>query len=483
MCSSTEAFERASFKELSPFECTASTCNLSPLDRVPDPKKCVKKYRRNAAGGGVKSNYTLDDPEWKRSLTDLLLSTDYLLGTIFARQQSDGMREKESLLKTVNFIDDRLRAIQVDLTTLLGRTIAVEFEKSTLDKVREMQIKIIRYYLLARHLLSDIGAQKYEWKFSDTALTTAITCLLSTYANPCREKNGNNYLDEVLCYASLLHIAAILNKNELTLPQMSSMGKRCGLPLDDGEGFSAILGLHRKYVVNYCHKFSDCYKMFPKYTFAFKLAIAVESGDFLWVLKHLHPNDDKEVIDETEKWMILSRCCIAQAMPIVRMELLRRYNKCFGKQERVKDDELARLLRISPHAAIDFCKSIGLPTGSTIDGGHGHPDCVIMKASPISITTENISKLQNPGRSLDRFVFGERNWLHCHVVAKDVPDPYKGLSSLQRAMLKLNIQEDPNEIKIDDDDDDDGHSSNDNTRMDEDGVVIFPERIFHTLIG
>jgi len=340
MCSSDEASERAYFKELSPFECTQSTYKLNPKDRLPDPMKCVKKYRRNAAGGGVESKTNSSQSDKKRSLFDLLVSTDYLLGTIFARQQNDGMQEKELLVKTVNFVDDRLRAIQVDLTSLSGSM--SETDVYSLDIVREMQLKIIRYHILTRHLLSGLDAKdRYEWKFVDTALTTAMTCFLETYRNQKWNKVQSNILDEVLSYVSLLHVAAVVKRNELALAHTYTMGPRCGIALEDGEGFSAILGLFRKYVINSSDRLKVCGDLYPKYTLALKIAVCIDTGDFFSALKYLNPRKQSAVISEEDRWMILSRCCMAQAIPIIRMGLVRRYNKSFGKQETVSSEDVS----------------------------------------------------------------------------------------------------------------------------------------------
>lgn len=340
MCSSDEAFERASFKELSPFECTPMTYKLSPKDRVPDPMKCVKKYRRNAAGGGVESKNNPCKNDWKRSLHDLLLSTDYLLGTIFARQQNDSMQEKESLVKTVNFVDDRLRAIQVDLTTLMGSM--SEVDGCNLGMVREIQMKIIRYHILTRYLLSSLDTNnKYEWKFADTALTTAITCFLATFHNKKRNEEEDNILDEVLSYASLLHIAAIVKRNELALPQTSITGQRCGIALENGEGFSAILGLYRKYTIKSYDGLKCCGELYPKYALALKIAVCIDTGNYLSALNYLNPKKQGALISEEERWRILSKCCMAQAIPMIRMGLVRRYNKSFGKQEIVRGEDVS----------------------------------------------------------------------------------------------------------------------------------------------
>ena len=337
MCSSYEASERITFKELSPFECTQSTYKEHPRDRIPDPMKCIKKYRRSAAGGGVQPQYKEDGTEWKRSLDDLEISVDYLL-TIYANQQSDGMQEKISLVKTVNFVDDRLRAIQVDLTTLLGNM--GDLDAESLNLVRRIQVRLVRYNLLTQHLLSSLGADKFEWKFATTALTTAISSFFATYHGHNTDTGETSNLDEVMCYAALLHIAMTLKNNEVALPQTSSTGQGCGLATDGGDGMSAILGLYRKHVQKTTHSFNN--GSFPKYEWALKVGGATETGDLFTALKLLAPKPgDLEEIDDEGRWKICSRCCIAQAVPLIRIGLMRRYNKSFGKGEQVKDDNVS----------------------------------------------------------------------------------------------------------------------------------------------
>ncbi len=176
-----------------------------------------------------------------------------------------------------------------------------------------------------------------------------------------------------------------------------------------------------------------------------------------------------------------------------------------------------------------------------------------MKAAPISITAQEcIDKMTNPGRTEDWFIFGSESWYakvvvdatqeatgvgahHHHdddddddlqdgrssmrdkkkMTKKTKPnaspnknsnatDPMAGMSSLQRAMMKLKVQnhrDDPNEIELDDKDDEheddngggDGYdynninadedgAKNEKTVMDEDGVVLFPKQIILGLI-
>lgn len=472
MCSEKEASDRITFKELSVFECTSSTYTAHPRDRIPDPLKCVKKYRRNAAGGGVQPDLNIDGSVYKRSLDDLRITVDYLLGKIYVSQQSDGMREKESLLTTVNFIDDRIRAIQVDLTTLLGSM--GELDALTLDTVRRMQVKLIRYNLLTQHLLSNNNADKYEWKFAHTAMTTCISSYFSTYHGHNGEKGEKEHLDEVMCYASLLHIASVLKNNETAVAPTSSTGQRCGLAVDGGSGMSAILSLYKKYVICKEGKKSiDSDPEFPKYQWALDIAASIENGDLLSALRLICQsnevaNDDS--FDNDGRFYMLSRCCLAQAIPLLRIGLMRRYNKSFGKQEKVKGTDIASLLSFtSSEDAILFGQQIGLPISD--DGGS-----VIMKAAPISIDNENTKYITNPGRSMDNFIFGKRSWLSLESPKPKKKDPYEGMSSLQRAMMQMKIENDPNEIDIDEDDEN-GEGSDMQSRIDQEGVLIFPSKI------
>jgi len=204
-----------------------------------------------------------------RSLDQLELTVDYLLGCVFADQMppplSDAemgsssaantananamdvgnvdpneisiwddtpvktkpgqrsMQQKQqhtpfSLSDTVAFIDDRLRAVQKDLVTLLGNLsseTSLDTDSSSSSSntrwgnpsssdsgssqsiankqqrlkhlqrkhtVREMQAKMIRYNILASYLLGDVPSSKYQVKFGARALRTSLTCYLDLSA-------------------------------------------------------------------------------------------------------------------------------------------------------------------------------------------------------------------------------------------------------------------------------------------------------------
>jgi hypothetical protein len=402
-----EAADRRRFKELSLLECTDSSRTAHPKDRIPDPNRCVKKYRRSAAGGGVDDN----GKKGKRSLDDLEVTVDYLLGIIFSTQTStpsssssstssskdnnNNNNFRVSLLQAVIFVDDRIRAIQVDLTTLMGEP-TTDMNK-IIHKVRNIQTKILRYHLLSQHLLSNLSSKQYEWKFGHKALTTAITSFLATWNKQnsynqkqkeqhqdevqndiSNDENSIAQLDEIMSYTTLLHIASILNSREASIqPYISTMTQQhkwCGLTCEDGQGMAAVLGLYRKYcpVQNQKRKeiFSNNHhnndndnrntkggdnitsSSFPKYFWALKIASDVENGNYLSIIRllaasssyqkqELKERKQKDLLNDETRWNIMTRCCMAQVMPVIRIGLLRLYNKSFMKQEKVRDDDVS----------------------------------------------------------------------------------------------------------------------------------------------
>ncbi len=347
MCSNTEALDRTSFKELSPFECTASTYKNHPRDRIADPMKCVKKYRRSAAGGGV----MVYENETARSLEDLDLTVSYLTGQVYAHQQSCDEMDRVSLVKTVNFVDDRLRAIQVDITTFMGSITSgsssmTEKNLDPWNTVRNIQSRLIRYNLLSQYMLSDLDFKTFEWKFAHTALTTAVSSYFATFQTDLGHVHVDiQELDEVMSYAALLHIATVVKKRENAVsPTYSSNGQRCGIALDDGEGMSAVLGLYRRYVEEGIQYRTSSY---PKYQHVLKIASAIETGNYILALRLLRPKDDIDTkcnfdsMDNEARWRMMMRCCLAQAVPLIRIGLIRQYNKGFMKQEKVKDSDVS----------------------------------------------------------------------------------------------------------------------------------------------
>jgi len=386
MCSQSEALDRQTHMELSPFECyrssllgstakisivsknendssndgttafsspqcstkfvnnnnnsaaatTAATRRLRPKYHA---QYVVKKYRRSAAGGGTLSDISEGNI---RSLEQLNGTVDYLIEDVFVwqmpppppviattcttttddassatwsagrRRSGDGDDDPNeisiweendddddddqlqpqqhtpfSLSDTVAFIDDRLRAVQKDLVTLLGNleqdnyhvgsnsnnnSIAskrLHLKQLQLKQtVRKMQSKMVRYNILTSYLLSDVPPSKYEIKFGARALRTSLTSYLNLSSTLDDEYNDIANLataarqqsqykkeyqtkDEIMAYMALLHSSAVLRSEEQALPPSSSSGEiTSSLMEESGSGWGALLSTFCKHVIS-----------------------------------------------------------------------------------------------------------------------------------------------------------------------------------------------------------------------------------------
>ena len=233
-----------------------------------DSRYVVKKYRRSAAGGGTTStgsssssdDYIVTTTTTNRTIDQLSYTVDYLLDIIFVNQYPPPYKSSSksstdddtndalspmSLCNVVSFIDDRLRAVQKELVTLLGTTTSSSSSSSssrwarTIDAkqkqqrgevvvdegrrrkmaklrrtVRHMQVKMIRYGLISTYLLSEVpttttisslerreksqqknsissSSSSYEYTFSIRALRAALTTYMSLCT--CIHDDHNRY--------------------------------------------------------------------------------------------------------------------------------------------------------------------------------------------------------------------------------------------------------------------------------------------------
>lgn len=246
MCTRNEAIDRSNCHELHPLEychsrysyttttkeSTTSSSNSNNSRRFRptyDSRYIVKKYRRSAAGGGTTSTSSSSSDDYivtttsssssssttTRTIDQLSYTVDYLLDIIFVNQypppytsssksssdDTTNALSPMSFSNVVSFIDDRLRAVQKELVTLLGTTTSSSSSSTpsssqlistssssssssrwsrTIDAkqkqqrgeavdegrrqkmaklrrtVRHMQVKMIRYGLISTYLLSEV---------------------------------------------------------------------------------------------------------------------------------------------------------------------------------------------------------------------------------------------------------------------------------------------------------------------------------------
>ena len=399
--------------ELSEFESTAETYALGPRHRVADARLCIKKYRRSAAGGGV-SSASSAARGGARSIDVLSTTIDHLLGTVLSMQRVHprDIMEPRSLAATVSFVDDRIRAVQVDLTTSLLDSKRTD---ACWAKIRTLQAKLVRYGILVSYLLSDLPSTKYEAKFGRTALRTAIDSYFAaweatfggnfsgTVYSSGPSENDLAERDEMLSYEALMHVSEGLRKGEAALPTYASGGAEggCGAVLASYLGRGGT-GSEPPALTN--EELSGVTGMkngMSKWSIALELAAAADQGNLIHIFRLLVDVSSSATSLHEQRWKVLARCCAVPALNVIRIGLVRRYNKSFGKLEKIPGTDLARLLCLpSAELAVQFCSNIGLPTE---DGK------VIMKAAPISITDKGvIHRMTNPGRSEDEFVFGSQ---------------------------------------------------------------------------
>ena len=421
--------------ELSEFESTADTYALGPRHRVADPRLVVKKYRRSAAGGGV-SSASSAARGGARPIDVLMATVDHLLGTVLATQRvhPKNVMEPRSLAATVSFVDDRIRAVQVDLTTSLLDSTRTD---KCWAKIRTLQAKLVRYGILVSYLLSDLPSTKYEAKFGRTALRTAIDSYFAAWdasfgsgssRGVCATKPTDKELaerDEMLSYEALMHVSEGLRKVETALPTYEAADGAEG-------GCGAVLAsyLGRGGTSAEVPALTDD-PVESKWTTALEVAAAADQGNLIHIFRLLVDTSHTVSAIYEHRWKVLARCCVVPAINVIRIGLVRRYNKSFGKLEKIPGEDLARLLCLpSAESAVRVCSDIGLPTE---DGK------VTMKAAPISITDKGaIKRMTNPGRAEDEFVFGRQILEQFSGVKKSLPaEPSDKPSSLALATSSM----------------------------------------------
>jgi hypothetical protein len=343
MCSSLEGEDRQDHLEVSELEATPETYNKPHRQRLADPRRCVQKYRRSAAGGGSSQERYANIPP--RSVVDLHATLCYLLGTLFSTQSpsnhdhdttSEVRRPPYALASVCNFVDDRVRAIQVEYVTHYMSDMLAVFRKqqrSALQRARyeksltlciDMQLKCIRYHILSQYLLR--GAPKanehgkFECKFNVSALRTAMTHGMDLLKSFCKHqqrqqqelslKDDNDKqkaakfldsqqyhiqcLDEIMSYAALMHLCGVImtdGRSASEVVQDSSFSSVIPwLVLESGSGLVALEAMWRdvEALTKATTTSSSIRRVnFPRWKWTLKVAAAYDAGNYAQVLRLL----------------------------------------------------------------------------------------------------------------------------------------------------------------------------------------------------
>ncbi|GAX09305.1 hypothetical protein FisN_32Hh001 [Fistulifera solaris] len=263
---------------------------------VIDPCLAVSKYRRSAAG--MTERYP------PRTMEQLIVTVQYLQQLLIEATPTSPDGVPVSYLSVVEFVQDRFRAVQVDLTR-------------SMQASKRIQLSIIRSQILILYLMADVP--EYSTKLGTDALKAALSNYWQDTNDPTEIQR--DWDDEVLAYTLLLHVC-------------------CEEPF-------SFLELYRKL---YRGK-GELLK------WSLRLAGEWAQGNWFIVLKLLREGSSHATFSA------LARCCLARQLSHVRWNALKMYNVTWGKAEAVPLDDVARLLM--KEDAATFCQACGLSLTDT----------------------------------------------------------------------------------------------------------------------
>lgn len=265
-----------------------------------DPSLAVSKYRRSAAG--VTDRYP------PRAMDQLIATVQYLQDLLIQAPplSPDGVTVIETYLSVVEFVQDRFRAVQVDLTR-------------SQQASKQIQLSIIRTQILILYLMADVP--EYSTKLGKDALKAA----LSNYwmdTNNTTEMH-QDWDDEVLSYTLILQVCC-----------------------EEHVSF-----------LEHCRKYPP--KQGKLLNWSLRIAGEWAQGNWYIVLRTLQQGSCNV------EFSILARCCLAAHLNYVRRKALEMYNVTWGKAEAVAVDDLKRLL--FTENVTSFCQACGLPLNDRRD--------------------------------------------------------------------------------------------------------------------
>ena len=351
----------------------------------------VQKYRRSVAATGASS---ASQQFRRRTLSDLEITVQYLIFSIFCRLaplachcQSSSTSNSFTVYDVVEFVHDRLRAVQVDLTS--NRYL------SGSPRVISMLARMIRYYFLAGYLLQ--GNKKFDMKLHSQQVEAClslfqlnlsnfdITRLLfskkkynndDAYSNDLTTMCVINTIDEILCYSLFFSQLEQLKNDKSCSHQIKNVT----------ELISTIMGTS--------FKNNGFLSLFTRVKFSIDLIAAIQNDlDYDRYFKLLSTRDD-----DNNRWKVISRAIMVRSSNMVRTRALKILNKSLMKGEKIAKHEVARIIYLKDSTrAIDLCKNMKF----TFDENDGEDYSVVFKVGPVDeSTTIEEGKLRD-----DDFVF------------------------------------------------------------------------------
>lgn len=305
MCSERECRERLETKEISLFEKT---------NNAMDPCKMVAKYRRSAAGMEHREPRTCEQLEGTVSYLRRLL------------MESCATPENLVMAEFVTFLEDRIRAVQVDYTMLCVQS-------------KKVQFQILQLHILLLYLMSEKESKMYERKFSIIALQTALS---NYWIDDTHDANSKTRNAEVLSFSILIRLNEYLVENQKEL--LESNGS-----LDSMFGSSIWWHCMLLLREHYQH-YQNC--MVLQWTLS--LLMHVANGRWQCALTGLQqlPTSHR-----------LTRCCVGAGMvSTLRLLVLQRWNRVVSKNQAIPLETISQSLVFSDTKQCrDFINLCGLP--------------------------------------------------------------------------------------------------------------------------
>jgi hypothetical protein len=272
----------------------------------------------------------------------------------------------DSFHNLVNFVEDRLRAVQVDLTV-------AQYASKTI------QYSMVRIHILILYILSD--CQQYQHAFGRKALHAALSNYWNDHASthpssPTGEKEDTTTTttrdddDEIIMALSIL---ILLNDQFVRCQQHHHSSAE--IIMD--QLIFGITDLYRKHAQ--LERRTRSLPTFLRWTM--HLISNILLGHWRMALSMIMGGEiDHLDGDNSGIFLTMARLCMAPSIRYIQWKALQLYNVALMPRERVSGLELARLLYCSSATeSVQFAQRYGLPVEDGEDG-----DCVvILKAEPI----------------------------------------------------------------------------------------------------
>lgn len=504
MCCKEECDERQSSGEISIFE---SQPPHQRQGRLLHPQLAMTKYRRSAAGMSEDQRYP---PRSIEQLEDCLSHLEYIL--CFQQQPPPPSTSsipvkndfpKQSLADTVSFVQDRMRAMQVDLI--------VSRQSSRGLQYRMVKCHTLMLYLLSIPTANTInGDNKVKSATNDAAVVFGRKALMAAFSSydwnhdvPSSLANNNTNMDDEMLTLMALHQLCTFfldqHKDQTTTNNNNNPEESAAA----AAALSYILEYYRRNVLRHSNQRGQVsptttttptttsrVDSYPKFQWALHLVELAVMGRPRSILRQLwelgrSSGDDGNRKDAT--FAVLCRSCMGPVMDMLRFQTLQQYNHSFGKGEKINTPEMARLLFLeSPTSAKDFCQyraGLTIQENPDTDNNSSSKDdnsVVVMKVGP-AVFQETKATADSQHRHA--FVFGR---------SYPTGDPTSGgsISGSSNQQLAPTTK-----TAWDDDDDDDEVPTTaatssatsttaiwDASRTDVDGIVIPPSMLLYRIL-